>query len=298
MDQFYIYVTQGGLYVLFLIYLSRWLVDNIYLKEHHNMTTYCSNHINSHSHKCLDHFLNSDSILDSDKDDLSEKLQMDDPSLVYNLRNTLIYSKNPQYIEISKYSKAQFRELFPLLVKSVSNKTNGFFIEFGAGDGIVNSLTLPLEQRFNWTGLLVEADPRFAAHLHRRGRKSLISSTCLGYQPTSFLGLFGINNYGKSKLLTEDWETYHTVEQMTCFPMYTYLLALNRTNIDLVIIDVNDKAVDYLTLPFDKVLIDVIMIKYLNYNDLAFLSNFMEQKNYETVGIKEKNSFIVFKKMK
>ena len=39
------------------------------------------------------------------------------------------------------------------------SKTNGFFFEAGAYDGVIASNTLLFETRRNWTGLLVEANP-------------------------------------------------------------------------------------------------------------------------------------------
>ena len=42
--------------------------------------------------------------------------------------------------------------------------SNGFFIESGAADGVGLSNTLYFELKYNWTGLLVEPNPRYSNH--------------------------------------------------------------------------------------------------------------------------------------
>ena len=42
--------------------------------------------------------------------------------------------------------------------------SNGFFIESGAADGVFLSNTLYFELKYNWTGLLVEPNPRYSNH--------------------------------------------------------------------------------------------------------------------------------------
>jgi FkbM family methyltransferase len=47
---------------------------------------------------------------------------------------------------------------------------NGYFIDVGANDGITLSNTYLLEKRYNWSGILVEANPQLYSELlvHRR----------------------------------------------------------------------------------------------------------------------------------
>jgi FkbM family methyltransferase len=42
---------------------------------------------------------------------------------------------------------------------------DGFFVEFGAQDGVSFSNTLLLEREFGWRGILAEANPRFRDHI-------------------------------------------------------------------------------------------------------------------------------------
>ena len=59
------------------------------------------------------------------------------------------------------------------------SKTNGFFFEAGAYDGVVASNTLLFETRYNWTGLLVEANPDNYDLLLEKNRKAYSIGTCL-----------------------------------------------------------------------------------------------------------------------
>lgn len=49
------------------------------------------------------------------------------------------------------------------MVKRFAGKREGFFVEIGALDGEMFSNTYLLEKSLNWTGILIEADPRQAA---------------------------------------------------------------------------------------------------------------------------------------
>jgi FkbM family methyltransferase len=51
----------------------------------------------------------------------------------------------------------------------------GYFIEVGANDGFELSNTLYLEQHFGWTGVLVEANPRYLDSLSRRERSIVVN---------------------------------------------------------------------------------------------------------------------------
>lgn len=57
-------------------------------------------------------------------------------------------------------------------------KANGYFVEFGAYDGTAHSNTKLLEQRFGWTGLLVEPNPAMAATLQAT-RSAAVDGRCV-----------------------------------------------------------------------------------------------------------------------
>ena len=49
----------------------------------------------------------------------------------------------------------------------------------GAGDGEYQDVTLPLEEEFKWTGLLIEPNPYMYEKLKAKGRKATLSKNCV-----------------------------------------------------------------------------------------------------------------------
>ena len=58
------------------------------------------------------------------------------------------------------------------------HKRAGFFVEFGAADGIILSSTLSLERDFGWNGILAEPNPVWHADL-KRNRSAGIDCRCV-----------------------------------------------------------------------------------------------------------------------
>lgn len=82
-----------------------------------------------------------------------------------------------EYFDNLKFSKSQLRQdLFVL--SELGFKKNGFFIEFGAADGIASSNTHLLETKFDWKGIL--AEPAIIWHSAlRKNRSSKIETDCV-----------------------------------------------------------------------------------------------------------------------
>jgi FkbM family methyltransferase len=77
-------------------------------------------------------------------------------------------------------STAQFRQdLFCLLFSDA--KREGFFVEFGACDGVTISNTLLLERQFGWTGILAEPGRHWHTDL-RKNRSCAVDTRCVWNQ--------------------------------------------------------------------------------------------------------------------
>ena len=91
-------------------------------------------------------------------------------------------------IPLTTRSKAQlFQDLWALWVSD--RKTGGYFVEFGAADGLSHSNTYLLETEMGWTGLLAEPNPAFFASLGAN-RRCAVSHLCVhpvGDRPVEFL---------------------------------------------------------------------------------------------------------------
>lgn len=64
------------------------------------------------------------------------------------------------------------------VVHETARKRGGFFVEFGAMDGIAGSNTLLLERDFGWSGILAEPNPAWHAEL-ARNRTAQIDHRCV-----------------------------------------------------------------------------------------------------------------------
>jgi FkbM family methyltransferase len=74
-------------------------------------------------------------------------------------------------------SHAQFRQDLWVLHET-GHKTSGYFVEFGATDGVSLSNTYLLERDFNWRGILAEPNPIWHLDL-RRNRTAHIDPRCV-----------------------------------------------------------------------------------------------------------------------
>ena len=83
----------------------------------------------------------------------------------------------PDFLKLIQLSKSQFRQdLFAL--KELQLKKNGFFVEFGATDGVSGSNTFLLEKEFGYTGILAEPNPKQRKNI-AFDRKAKIVEECV-----------------------------------------------------------------------------------------------------------------------
>lgn len=121
----------------------------------------------------------------------------------YELVETLSRQHGMDYSTWLAHSQSQLRQdLFVL--SETSFKRNGFFVEFGATNGIDLSNTYLLESQFGWTGILAEPAKLWHDDLFAN-RKSHIATDCV-WTSTGEKLLFNevTNNYLKGELSTID----------------------------------------------------------------------------------------------
>jgi len=92
--------------------------------------------------------------------------------------NEKIYIEFLEYLAAQKmFSTAQLcQDLF--VSYFTEEKKNGFFVEFGATDGITLSNTYIFEKYCNWTGILAEPLPIWHNDLIKN-RKCIIDKRCI-----------------------------------------------------------------------------------------------------------------------
>lgn len=240
---------------------------------------------------------------------LSGPLSGDDPRVVQTVRDHFLDPPSSLPYNLTNHAwfslgKNQFtwpwihyhlRELF-------SEESDGFFVEAGALDGEYLSNTLWLEQELGWTGLLIEAEENSYKALLSKRRKAWSSNTCLSSEFYPKETIF-VSHFSKVKLIDiSPWSSrshghelrddvnqdvhnlldetaYSTVQ---CFPLVSYLAALNVSKVDLLSLDIQGTEVPVLTnfLTSSNISVRVIVAEneYKNFDD-AFL-RLMSDKGY------------------
>lgn len=225
-----------------------------------------------------------------------------DPRVVASVRatylnppSTLPYnlSTDPLYLKV-KHAWG-WHAIHKQLTTLFRHQPPGFFVEAGALDGEKLSNTLWLEQHHGWTGLLLEPNPVSFQALLWKQRKAWASGTCLSTQAfpvqTVLVGLLrrklpeprlqrALNDHrGSSYLLgvsldshiydslfQDSEESYHVVQ---CFPLVSYLLALDVSTVDLLSLDVQGAEKDILRhVPWDSITIRVLVVEVVYHETL------------------------------
>ncbi|XP_046452745.1 uncharacterized protein LOC124200519 [Daphnia pulex] len=213
----------------------------------------------------------------------SNKLQQDHPCVIRLIQNTFLRQPssihipyNLNYPEKSDPSDGQSKGILRLL----RNQTNGFFIECGGYDGEHLSNTLFMERFLNWKGMLIEANKKSFDLLSTRNRKAYMSPVCLSTNPYPMQVFYNTTHTLRSSIVEKEETTFgqetgsqsseyfltnnsENVYKTQCFPLYSLLLAVGRTQIDYFSLDVEGSEYKILkTIPWEKVDIKTLTVEW------------------------------------
>ncbi|XP_021701728.1 protein Star isoform X2 [Aedes aegypti] len=200
-------------------------------------------------------------------------------------------------------------ELTPEMAHFISDllgkKRFGTF--FQSLTGISDSMmTAPwLAETMNWGGYLVEPDPRkyFSLRKQNAFRPNVqVIHACLS--PNTYPKEVTLHHDDDSEVrinsvLDEETEWFHP--RVKCFPVYTLMLAVNRTSIDLLSLGCQGQELQILqTIPFDRVHVKVISIHLVHYYEedemiidvdeyVQNITRFLLSKSYKMVRSYDRN---------
>jgi FkbM family methyltransferase len=170
-------------------------------------------------------------------------------------------------------SKAQLRQ--DIFALSITNfKKSGFFVEFGATDGIYYSNTFLLEKKYNWKGILSEPAKSWHREL-MNNRSSLIDNRCVWKRTGDFLEfneakdpalstVEAFNDFDDHAHLRADTKKY-SVETISLKDLLDFHNA--PSNIDLLTIDTEGSEYEILNnFDFSKYSFNVICCEH-NYSE-------------------------------
>jgi FkbM family methyltransferase len=97
--------------------------------------------------------------------------------LIWELLEQVPEERILDFMRLIKASRSQLRQDMFVLI-TLDFKRDGYFVEFGATDGVELSNTYLLEKELGWTGILAEPSRAWHEKLHEN-RKSQIESRCV-----------------------------------------------------------------------------------------------------------------------
>ena len=176
-------------------------------------------------------------------------MEQDHPCVIEIIRRDYLRDPSPRRVD---YNLSHPDVVDPsagqsgLVLKRLKNKTNGFFVECGGDDGEFLSNTLYMERYLNWSGLLIEAMNDSYEKLVSRNRKSYTLPVCISLEPYPTQVLFNGTTRSGGKIVTGNNSrsissilvNTRKVFKKQCFPFYSILLAVGRTSIDFLSLDV------------------------------------------------------------
>jgi len=207
-------------------------------------------------------------------------MEQDDKQLLAGLREEFLQAPsyegyNQTMISVPlqslpfKYSNYQYSQYGQdvFLDKHVFKQsvTEGYFVEAGAVNGVLDSNTLLFELRYNWTGLLVEANPANYPPLAVTGRKAWVAPVCLSLEPRATFAPFTEDDQldgGMAGLVPADATEGKRIRQLQCFPLYSLLLAVRAPPVTLLVLDIEGAEYQVLKeFPWSLSKIEVLIVE-------------------------------------
>lgn len=96
------------------------------------------------------------------------------------------------------------------VLENTENKMNGYFVDFGACDGIVFSNTYLLEKEFEWTGIVCEPNKNYHQDL-QKNRSAKIDLRCVYSKSGEMIPFLNVENHDELSAI----ESYAYMDEHT-----------------------------------------------------------------------------------
>ncbi len=158
------------------------------------------------------------------------------------------------------------------VLERLNYKRGGFFVEFGATDGVTLSNTWLLEAEFGWKGLCAEPNPRFLEALNQNRRCTVVDA-CIGARTGDTVDFILADVYGgiadyvdidKHEAKREAYRSEGKVLQLKTVSLNDFLRQHDAPKeIDYLSIDTEGSEYDILkAFPFDQWTIRLITVEH------------------------------------
>lgn len=179
------------------------------------------------------------------------------------------------------------------VLERTSYKRSGFFVEFGATDGVLLSNTFLLEKEFGWQGICAEPNPKFQIQL-KNNRNCIVSDQCIAGESGKKVEFIFADAYGGMKQYADDdqhrekREAYRVsgeVATLTTVSLHDFLRQHGAPcEIDYLSIDTEGSEYEILAaFPFDTWKIQLITVEHNFTKRRADIRTLLEKNGYRCV---------------
>lgn len=185
-------------------------------------------------------------------------------------------------------SRAQlFQDLWVLF--ELSSKHSGFFVEFGAGDGIDASNTYLLEDQYGWSGIVAEPNPIHHQML-KQNRRCYVSTMCIAASSNQLVSFVQTNDpiyatiekYASNDMHAASRRHGAKIEVETLSLMDLLIAAEAPQKIDYLSIDTEGSELEILTsFDFDAYNITIITVEHNFTQQRESIYELLRDKGYE-----------------
>ena len=185
--------------------------------------------------------------------------------------------------EIPNTGSQFYQDIFALLVSR--GKTKGFFVEFGACDGVQISNSYILEKKFGWSGILAEPSKEWHKTL-RENRSCNIDTRCVWSESGAKIPFYEADDYVSSSLeashMEVDRKSKYNVETIS---LEDLLKEYNAPDyIDLLSADTEGSEYEILKdFPFDKYRFGFVCVEHHHDYEEGPIKELMERHGYKQV---------------
>jgi FkbM family methyltransferase len=208
--------------------------------------------------------------------------------------NSVFQNDQTKFLEYcAKNRKASYSQLFQdlLVLYLLKEKANGYFVEFGAADGMFLSNTYLLEKNFNWNGIVCEPAKSWENDL-RKNRSSIIDYRCVFHSSGLQLPFLDVKNNELSTLQSYSQSDLHasnrTVGDQYLVETISLRDLLDQHNapqvIDYISIDTEGSEFDILRVfNFDKYQFRIITVEHNHTEMRTEIYNLLINNGYSRI---------------
>lgn len=176
------------------------------------------------------------------------------------------------------------------VLERMDYKRGGFFVEFGATDGVMLSNTYMLEKEFGWTGLCAEPNPQYYEKLVRN-RSCIVSQDCISGHTGEKVEFLLAEEYGgivdhldnHNKARRKGFQDLGKYIQLSTISLNDYLKKNNAlTTIDYLSIDTEGSEYEILrNFSFNHFKVNLITVEHNYSSTREKLRELLEGKGYK-----------------